>query len=56
MTGDREEDSPNHTHRKPSGLAADGGERQAVCLSLLHTCGIVSDASVDRLEQGRGDQ
>ena len=55
MTDDREEDSPNHTHRKPSGLAAEGGEKQAVCLSLFQTSGIVSDASVERLEQGRGD-
>lgn len=56
MTGDREEDSPNHTHRKLSGLVAEGGQRQAVCLNLFQTGGTVSDAFVDKLEQGWGDR
>lgn len=56
MSGDRDEDSPHHTHRKLSGQVAEGGERQAVCLHLFQTGGIVSDAFVDEPEPGRGDR
>ena len=56
MSGDRDEDSPHHAHRKLSGQVAEGGERQAVCLHLFQTGGIVFDAFVDKLEQGRGDR
>ena len=56
MSGDRDEDSPHHTHRKMSGQVAEGGERQAVCLHLFQTGGTVFDALVDKQEQGRGDR
>ena len=56
MSSDRDEDLPHHTHRKLSGQVAEGGERQAVCLHLFQTGGIVFDDFVDKLEQGWGDR